>query len=114
MVHRKAKGEYEGAWLFGVTGFITSSGVQAVIVAPMVWTDTVNSVTVSKLTVAVRTADGTYLGGGSNADVSAYITDVSLKKAQGLFVIELRKSDGWGITNNTPFAGTITCTYSVS
>lgn len=63
-----------------------------------------------ELTASIRGVPGGYLGGGNNADLvslansgdieirAVYLNDYGLR-------INMRKSGGWGFTNNTPIAG---------
>lgn len=73
----------------------------------------VSGITVSSLICSMRHVGGGYLG-GSNADLTSYITLASLERAQGLIRIGLTNSVGWGITNNTPLVGDVTMTYTLS
>lgn len=80
----------------------------------MVLNINVSSAVVTAIRCELRTVDGKYLGGSSNIDLSSYITATGLSKAQGLLIVTLENSSGWGITNNTPFAGKCTISYTVS
>ena len=93
-------------------GHITSGGTECTISVPFFPKGTV--ITVSKILSSIRTHDGTYLGGASGTDLTSYIDSVSFNSYQNLLRIRLIKSNGWGVTNNTPVCGQVNLTYTIS
>ena len=79
----------------------------------MMFQQDVTTVEITKVTIAIRVAGGGYLV-GNDADVTQYITNVSTRFAQGIIQIDLTKSDGFGVVNNTPMIGSAKITYTVS
>jgi len=104
--------------LLSAYGHITSSGEKAVIYIPMLMLP-VNPKILS-LQCSLRTVAGGYLGtstGTGNVELSSEIDTangaVSVIREQGVLRIVLYRSGGYGITNNTPFSGEVTITYTV-
>ena len=110
------KGTYTDVTLVGVVGFMTTSGTQAELFAPLLVTRdlTSSSLTINAITASIRHVGGGYLGGQNNANVLSYIDNVTLYRQQGGVRIILINSNGWGITNNTPLSGSIKISFTLS
>ena len=111
--HRRVAGTYTEQFQAGVYGYVTTSGTVANLYWPMMFQQDVTTVEITKVTIAIRVAGGGYLV-GNDADVTQYITNVSTRFAQGIIQIDLTKSDGFGVVNNTPMIGSAKITYTVS
>lgn len=113
LTHRRSAGTYTSQNQYGVYGFVTTSSTIASLFIPMVFNISVSSVQVTSLVISLRVASGGYLV-GNESDVTQYINSIQLRLAQGIIQIDLKKNDGFGVTNNTPFVGSATMTYVVS
>lgn len=94
-------------------GYISTSGTIAYLYFDLPKMYPGNSITITKLISEVRHVSGGYLGGSNTANLSAYITSSDKIDGQA-FRVQLTKTDGWGITNNTPLTGTIQITGKIS
>lgn len=113
LASRRAEGTYTGS-IEGAYGFVTSQATTLWLYLPFVWQATVTSVTISKLLISLRVGAGGYLL-TDGADITSYITNINVQKAQGILMIRATKSDGFGVTNNSIVIGRITeMTYVVS
>lgn len=113
MNYGRRLGSYSNETCYGVNGFITNAGKEAQICIPMCMREDVNNITIEQLKCAIRLINGVYLGGTLDSDLTAYITKTTLFKAQGIIRIALTKTEGWDVTNNTPFAGVCTLSYTM-
>ena len=114
LTHRRQPGTYTDSINYGCYGYITSNGERASVCIPLVWDIDVQNATITKFLARIRSVQGTYLGGANNTDITEYITNAIISKAQGLLIIVFDKTGGWGITNNTPIIGECTMSYTVS
>lgn len=89
----------------GLYGYVTSGGREATVLVPLNLSNTASSMSVTYLSAGLRLASGGYLGGSDGFDFSQYIYRTFIVKKQSLVMIILNKTDGWGVTNNTPFTG---------
>lgn len=101
--------------LEGAYGFITGGGNTLWIFVPMQFANgvSVNTNSVTSLTLSLRTIGGAYVGGADNFDAKAYLSNAYTRPKQGLLVLQATKSDGWGATNNTPVVGRVTAAISI-
>ena len=100
---------------FGVSGYITNSGqsVWVEIQLPKLIESGV-TVTCSGATNAnLRHIGGGYIS-GANATLTSYISGASLSKRANSLGLCFLNTSGWGVTNNTPIAGTIDLTLNFS
>lgn len=111
--YMKSRGKYSET-LYGVTGWISSSGKDCGIFVPIILKNNVNSVNIERISSSLRHVQGGYVGGTISADLTSYIESYIIVKEQGLIYILLRNSDGWGIQNNTPVNGTCSISYTLS
>ncbi len=96
---------------FRCFGYITGAGEDCYLFLPI--NTRASSVQISKVLLSVRTVDGTYVGGANNYDATQYLFSQQIVDYQNIFAFTLRKSGGWGITNNTPVTGYTTVTYTL-
>ena len=96
-----------------VYGWITNSQTQLILVIPMTrGIESGTTVTCTSATAAyLRAVNGTYVA-GSNSTLTSYITSTTIRTC-GLQVL-LTKLEGWGVTNNTPVAGTISLKFTIA
>lgn len=73
-------GSYTNKWLYGVTGYITTSATTVYIDIPMNWANNVNAVTISSIKCSMRHVIGGYLGGSDGVDLTSYITSIVVGK----------------------------------
>lgn len=103
-------GQTVGPISAGCYGFITSGGNELVLFIPMAYlvnanVDVLATGSVSLCELSVRHVGGGYVLGNSDANARDYLTTcVLLSEGRGIQMV-FTKSDGFGITNNTPVAG---------
>lgn len=96
----------------GAYGFITGSGKAATIYVPLPKSLAYrSSVTINSLTAQLRHASGGYVG-SNGVDMMNYTVSASLN-GQSLYITVVNDS-GWGFTNNTPFVGAVTCSFTLT
>jgi hypothetical protein len=100
--------------LGGAVGWISNAGKDCVIYIPMIFKNNIASIKIAKILCSLRHSQGGYIGGAIETDLTQYIVEYSIIRAQGLFYIVLKNPDGWGITNNTPVIGVCKTTYTLS
>ena len=97
---------------------MTGGGTNAWLFIPMCFNRKTTDGMIAHFTdfkIGMRISTGGYLGGAGSFDALSYISSVTLKKAQGVCVVVLVKSDGWGATNNTPIVGRVnSASFSIS
>ena len=111
--YMKFKGTYSDTF-YGITGWITSDGTECYICIPLIFNSNINSIKVTKIVASVRHAQGGYVGGENNSDLTSYIRSCSIFKTQGIISISLVNPNKWNITNNTPVSGLCEVTYVLS
>lgn len=98
-----------------VFGYITTGGNECdlyVFTAKAIQSAS-SGITISKLDGSyIRHVGGDYVI-GSNNDITSYISRIT-KRTENCFEIRLSKTDGFGVTNNTPVAGTINIAFTLS
>ena len=96
-----------------VYGWITSSQTQLILFFPLARSIVSGTtVTCTAATAAyIRSVAGSYVG-GSNSTLTSYITATTIRT--GGLQVTLTKSEGWGVTNNTPVAGTISLKFTIA
>ena len=74
------------------------------------WTTSVSKVEQCWL----RTISGNYVGNSGGSNLTSYIKSSSVvSRGTNMIQLILENANGWGITNNTPVAGTLTITHQV-
>lgn len=93
-----------------VWGYITTSGKQAIIIFnPDKLVSNVSGFTITSLTTALRGVGQAYVGGSSAYNpISDSTVSLSSYINGGDCQITLTKTSSFGLTNNTPFFGSIT------
>lgn len=81
---------------------------------PLLIDKAITKITISSCIGLLRTSDGKYVGGAINTDLTQYISATYVYKSQGIIYIDLKKSGGWGMTNNIPLCGQVKLTYTLS
>lgn len=110
----KEKGTYTSEGVVGVTGWISSAGKDCVVYIPMIFSNNVTTIAITKIMCSLRHSGGGYVGGTINIDLTSYLEACSIVKNQGLIYVKFTNQDGWGLTNNTPVSGVCTVTYTLS
>lgn len=114
LTHRKRKGSYIDTLMQGCNGYVTGGGTNAVVFIPSVLQQDITNASVTALIASIRTSNGGYLGGSENIDLTSNIIKTTISLAQGIIVVTLNKSAGWGVTNNTPLCGDVKISYTLS
>ena len=98
-----------------VFGYITSGGEECDL-----YVFTSKAIQSASSGINITKLDGSYIrhisGGyviGSNQDITSYISRIT-KRTDNCFEIRLNKTGGFGVTNNTPIAGTINIAFTLS
>lgn len=88
-------------------GFVSGGGLDLAIIIPCVIESrlTPDDLQITQLILRMRLPAGGYIGGSNSFDATSYISLVWFN-AQGI-VIVVKKSDGWGVTNNIPLVGSV-------
>jgi len=73
-----------------------------------------NTITISKIISTMRMTNGAYIGGSSSFNATSYLSSASIEHEQNLLTILIHNDNGWGGTNNTPMAGQVEITYTLS
>lgn len=107
-------GTFSNQNVYNITGYITSGSTEVILYIPMNFNANIKAATVTSAILSIRTVNGGYLGGALSSDLTQYIASTTLRLLQGILQIQLTKSDGWGITNNTPLCGNGRISYTVS
>ena len=96
-----------------VFGWVTSSQKSLVLFFPLHRgiASGVTATCTAATSASLRSVSGTLVG-GSSATLTSYITSTTIR-ATGLQVT-LTKSDGWGVTNNTLVAGTVSLKFTLA
>lgn len=92
-------------------GYVSNGGTEAIMNFPVSFfttsTITLGKAAFTTFTCSLRIVSGGYLGGAINSNLLSNITTAELRSYGRGFYVVLTKSAGWGVTNNTPFAGNI-------
>ena len=114
-VYGQTTGTFTDDSVLGVYGYVTSDGTEARLHIPMNFQRITSgkTLTITAFTGAIRTSAGGYLI-SNGANLKSYITEVAMMPNQGMIRIALKKSDGWGVTNNTPLSGDAKMSYKIT
>lgn len=90
-------------------GFISGGGNQLILSIPIAKSlKNINGINFTSLLLSMRTVTGAYVQGLWFDAVP--VSTITVAKRENLLEIVCNKSDGWGVTNNTPLTGIVRIT----
>lgn len=89
-------------------GFITGSATNVTIYLPVHKSlEFVSGLSVTSMVIALRHADGGYIGGSWYDVIADSSCTVAADLTNNVITFTIVKTDGWGVTNNIPFVGRV-------
>lgn len=96
-------------------GVVTGGGTVCSIYIPVPKSlARVSRVSVTLLSISLRHTGGGYIGGSSDFNALPYSDGTPSISSNGQLYINIVRSSGWGVTNNTPVAGTLDIRFTLS
>ena len=103
----KAGDSMTTAFYWDCFGFLTGSSKNLTLYLPVhksiEFVSGINNITA--MTIAIRSITGEYLGGNWYNVIADANCSVSADLSNNVITFQITKSDGWGVTNNTPVTG---------